>query len=67
MRVKVGDKIKILGLAPDSNGSPDPAAADYVGREGVVEYIDDAGQVHGTWGGVSLLPWCDEFEILEEK
>lgn len=67
MRVKIGDKIKILGLAPDSNGSPDPAAADYVGREGVVEYIDDAGQVHGTWGGVSLLPWCDEFEILEAK
>lgn len=44
MRVKIGDKIKILGLAPDSDGSPDPAAADYVGREGVVEYIDDAGQ-----------------------
>lgn len=65
MRVKVGDKIKILGLAPDKDGSPDPAEGRYAGREGVVEYVDDAGQIHGTWGSISLLPWCDEFEILE--
>lgn len=65
MKVKVGDKLKILGLAPDSNGVPDPAAGHYCGREGVVEYIDDAGQIHGTWGGISLLPWADKFGVLE--
>ena len=28
----------------------------YVNRVGVVEYVDDMGQLHGTWGGLAALP-----------
>lgn len=56
--VKVGDRIRIIRL-------DDPYALDtYNGREGVVRRIDDAGQLHGTWGGLAVIPWEDEFEVL---
>ena len=40
--VKIGDTIKIIKM----EGEPQ-----YTDREGVVTHIDDAGQIHGTWGG----------------
>lgn len=58
MKVQVGDKIKII----DMNGEPQ-----YTGKEGIVDRIDDAGQIHGSWGGCALIPECDIFEIIEEK
>ena len=36
----------------------------YTDREGVVTHIDDAGQIHGTWGGCALIPEIDTFVIL---
>ena len=57
---KVGDKIVIKGFA--SNG---PSAADYIGKTGIVEFIDDIGQLHGTWGSLGILPE-DEYEVLQE-
>ena len=55
---KVGDRIRIIRL-------DDPYALDtYNGREGEVTLIDDAGQLHGTWGGLAVIPWEDEFEVL---
>lgn len=56
--VKVGDRIRIIRL-------DDPYTLDtYNGREGVVNDIDSAGQLHGTWGGLAVIPWEDEFEVL---
>ena len=55
MSVKVGDKIRII----DMSGEPQ-----YTGREGIVEYIDDAGQIHGSWGGCALIPGEDVWEII---
>lgn len=56
--VKVGDRIRIIRL-------DDPYTLDtYNGREGVVNDIDGAGQLHGTWGGLAVIPWEDEFEVL---
>ena len=60
MNLKIGDKIEILEMV----GEPQ-----YTGKVGVVDFIDDAGQVHGTWGDFfSILdsaseannarPWC---------
>ena len=47
--VHIGDRIKIINM----EGEPH-----YKDREGVVTHIDDAGQVHGTWGAVlSLQKW----------
>ncbi len=37
---------------------------DYTGKIGVVKFIDDANQIHGTWGGCALIPEIDSFEIL---
>lgn len=54
--MKTGDKIKIVYM----EGEPH-----YTGREGVVVRIDDAGQIHGTWGGCAIIPETDSFEILE--
>lgn len=54
--IKVGDKIKIIFM----DGEPE-----YLGKVGVVEYIDDIGQIHGTWGGCALIPGVDRFEVVE--
>lgn len=33
-----------------------------IAERGVVESVDDMGQLHGTWGGLAALP--EEVEIL---
>nr|DAO74596.1 MAG TPA: protein of unknown function (DUF4314) [Caudoviricetes sp.] len=54
--VKVGDRIRILHLR-DENGR-------YDGREGTVEFIDDIGQLHGTWGGLAVIPGVVSFKVV---
>lgn len=58
MKVKIGDKVRIIYM----DGEPQ-----YSGREGIVKHIDDAGNIHGTWGGCAILPETDVFEIIEEN
>lgn len=53
---KVGDKIKIIRMS-------DPYV-DYNGREGTITYIDDIGQLHGTWGGCAIIPEIDKIEVI---
>ena len=55
-KAKVGDTIRIINM----KGEPH-----YTGRVGVIKYIDDIGQLHGTWGGCAIIPEEDEFEIVE--
>lgn len=56
--IHIGDKIRIISLE-------DPYTREsYNGREGTVEYIDDAGGIWGTWGSLALIPEIDKFEIL---
>jgi hypothetical protein len=59
-RVKVGDTIRIIRME-------DVRANDYNGKEGVVEHIDSIGQLHGTWGGLAVIPECDSFVIIKNK
>ena len=54
---KIGDKIRIIYMS----GEPQ-----YTGREGIVRSIDDMGQIHGSWGGLALVPDEDSFEIIED-
>ena len=54
--VKVGDTIRII----DMSGEPH-----YCGREGVVTHIDDMGQLHGTWGGLAVIPGEDAYEVIQ--
>lgn len=35
----------------------------YTGKSGIVTHFDDADQIHGTWGGLAIVPDADEFEI----
>ncbi len=62
MGVNVGDTIRITRL-----DDPYIPKGSYNGAEGVVEYIDDAGQLHGTWGGLAVIPGTDEFINLGKK
>lgn len=55
--VKPGDVIHIYHMF----GEPD-----YKDREGVVRCIDDANQIHGSWGGLALF-FDDDWEIIEEE
>jgi len=56
--VKVGDRIRITKL--DDPYSPES----YVGKEGTIQHIDSLGQLHGTWGGLAVIPEQDEYIIL---
>lgn len=56
--IKVGDKIRIDNM----NGE-----LIYCGRVGVVRMIDDMGQLHGSWGGLAVIPGEDNFTIIEKK
>ena len=56
--VKIGDKIKIHHMAGEDNS--------YDGKEGTVEHIDGIGQLHGTWGGVAVIPGVDDFEVINK-
>lgn len=41
-----GTKVEIISM----KGEPQ-----YTGRKGEITHIDDAGQIHGTWGGCALI------------
>ena len=54
---KIGDTIKIIEM----RGEPH-----YTDRVGVIELIDDVGQLHGTWGGLAIVPSEDKIKIIKE-
>ena len=56
--VKVNDKIKIIYMKDEPT---------FTGKIGIVNFIDDLGQIHGSWGGCALIPAIDQFEVLEEE
>lgn len=51
----IGKKIKIIYMKDEFN---------YTGREGIVEFVDDIGQLHGTWGGLAIDPSVDSFKVI---
>ena len=50
MQFNVGDKIKIVEMIEEPQ---------YTGKVGMIQYIDDIGQLHGTWGGLAIQPEKD--------
>ena len=60
--MKIGDTIRMIRMNDD--GGKDLQARMYNGRSGVVEHIDSLGQLHGTWGGLAIIPETDEFEVI---
>jgi len=65
MEYQVGDKIRILHM-DDDNGK-DISASKYNGKIGTIEKIDSIGQLHGTWGGLAIIPDIDEIELVNES
>lgn len=55
--VRSGTRIRITKLE-------DPFDDSYPGKEGEVKFIDDMGQLHGTWGFLAVIPESDEFIVL---
>lgn len=56
MKYEVGMIVFIIHIVDDSE--------DYFGRVGVIEHIDDIGQLHGSWGGLALVPDLDDFVVV---
>lgn len=61
-KINIGDTILIVRM--DDDGGKDLQAKRYDGKTGVVESIDSLGQIHGTWGGLALIPGTDEFRKI---
>lgn len=57
MNYNIGETIKIITMY----GEPS-----YTNRTGTITHIDDAGQLHGTWGGLAIIPGFDDFKTLSE-
>ena len=56
--VKVGDTIQIINMLGEPN---------YSGKSGVVRSIDSMGQLHGSWGGLAVIPEQDIFKIIKKE
>ena len=53
---KIGDRIRINHLEGENNR--------YDGKEGIITRIDAMGQLHGTWGGLAVIPDEDDYTII---
>lgn len=56
----IGKKIRIIFMDDVKSG------AYYNGKEGEVEYVDDMGQLHGTWGSLAIIPEIDRFIVIDD-
>lgn len=53
---QVGDRVYIFEMRDEPS---------YTAKVGVVEHIDDMGQLHGTWGGCAVVPSEDVYMVLQ--
>ena len=53
----IGKRVKIVHLNGEDNR--------YDGKEGIVERVDSMGDLHGTWGGLAIIPREDDFVVLD--
>lgn len=66
-QAEIGDTIRITEVQYHSNLFPDGIdhqAKAMIGCTRVVTHIDSAGNLWGTWRGMSVLPE-DKYEIIE--
>lgn len=57
-----GDKVRVIKM-DDDNGK-DLAVHRMNGVVGVIDHIDDMGQIHLEGYGLAIIPGVDEFEII---
>lgn len=66
-KASVGDTIRIDKVQDKTNmfaSGIDEQAREMNGKTGVVEYIDGAGHLWGTWGHMSILPE-DKYTVIK--
>lgn len=63
--MKQGDKIRVLQME-DHNGI-DTQATRMNGNTYIVDYIDDAGQIHLKESGLAVIPEVDKFVVIEMR
>lgn len=59
-----GTKLRLLW------GIDDPFSPKNTGDVMTVSFVDDAGQIHGTWesgGGIALIAELDAFEVVDRS
>ena len=64
-RAKEGDTIMIDGFAADLDGTIPESERRLIGKSGVVTYVGGMGDLHGTWGGIGILP-NDQYHVIKE-
>lgn len=70
--VSIGTRIYIRAMKDDTVPSKafpdgkDHQATALNGKTGTVTSIDSIGQLHGTWGGLAIIPEVDEFSIVSD-
>ena len=52
----IGKTIEIISM----DGEPK-----YSGKTGRIEFVDDFGQLHGTWGGCAIIPEIDLWKVID--
>lgn len=55
LQALIGKRIRIINMRGEPN---------YAGKEGIVECIDGIGNLHGTWGGLAVIPETDIYELV---
>lgn len=58
LKPEVGDTIQIIEMLGEPN---------YSGKNGIIKTIDSMGQLHGTWGGLAVIPEEDVFRIIKKE
>jgi len=58
VNIEKDDEIEIVQMVDEPH---------YNGRIGKVLFIDSIGQLHGTWGGLAVIPEQDEIKIIKKK
>lgn len=58
LKPEVGDTIQIINMLGEPN---------YSGKFGDITSIDSMGQLHGTWGGLAVIPEEDVFKIIKKE
>ena len=54
--------IRIISM--NDNGGKDIQATQYAGKIGLITHVDGICQLHGTWGGLAVIPAEDKFEVI---
>ena len=55
--------IHFIFLLDDNNGK-DTQAHSYNSKVGIINFVDEIGQLHGTWSDLAVNPEIDEIEII---